>query len=192
MKNAYKTDFAITNGGGIRDSLPASGYAAADLTYIRPKVYTAPDTAIPGPYDITYGDALAVLPFGNFAVTTSLTGADIWKALNNGVSGYPTEGRFPQVAGLKFTFESHKPFGSQVTSVTKSDGTAIKADTTKYSIVTNDYMLYGGDGYTMFNPTSGTIRDLLVDVLANALKADAALGKVTVLPVLDGRITKVG
>jgi len=85
MKSAFKTDFAITNGGGIRDSLPASGYAAADPTYVRPKVFNAPDTTIPGPYDLTYGDALAVLPFGNYAVTTQLTGADIWKALNNGV-----------------------------------------------------------------------------------------------------------
>jgi len=63
---------------------------------------------------------------------------------------------------------------------------------TKYSVVTNDYMLYGGDGYTMFNPKSGTIRDLLVDVLANSLKADAAAGKITTVPAVDGRIVKVG
>lgn len=192
MKKAYKTDFAITNGGGIRDSLPASGYAAGDPKYVRPKIYTSVDSSISGPYDITYGDALAVLPFGNYAVTTTLTGSDIWKALNNGTSGYPTEGRFPQISGLKFTFDPTKTFGSQVTTVTKSDGTSIKADDSKYTIVTNDYMLYGGDGYTMFNPKLGTIRDLLVDVLANALKADAATGKPTLLPSLDGRITKLG
>ncbi len=190
MRNTYKTDFAITNGGGIRDSLPASGYAAGDPTYVRPKLYTAVDTANPGPYDITYGDALAVLPFGNYAVTTTLTGADIWKALNVGASGYPTEGRFPQISGLKFTFDPTKPGYSLVTSVSKSDGTPILPDTKRYTIVTNDYMLYGGDGYTMFNPKSGTIRDLLVDVLANSLRADAAAGKVTSLPALDGRITK--
>ena len=44
----------------------------------------------------------------------------------------------------------------------------------------------------MFNPTKGSIRDLLVDVLADSLKADLSVGKVTKLPALDGRITRVG
>jgi len=192
MRIRYGTDFAITNGGGIRDSLPASGYAAGNPAYKRAKIFTAPDTANPGPYDITYGDALAVLPFGNFAVTTKITGKGLWAAVANGISGYPTEGRFPQISGFKFTFDLSKPLGNQVTAITKADGTTIAADDTVYSVTTNDYMLYGGDGYTMFTPSKGQIRDLLVDVLADTFKADNSAGKSTNVPALDGRITKVG
>jgi 2',3'-cyclic-nucleotide 2'-phosphodiesterase (5'-nucleotidase family) len=193
MRARYKTDFAITNGGGIRDSLPASGYPPLNTSYVRPKVFNAPDTSVSGPFDITYGDALAVLPFGNFAVTTSLTGSDIWKALENGARGYANgDGWFPQISGLRFTFDPTRSAQGLVTAVTKSDGTPVAKDDKVYSIVTNDYMLYGGDGYTMFNPTKGSIRDLLVDVLADALKSDMAAGKVTQLPKLDGRITRVG
>jgi 5'-nucleotidase len=35
------------------------------------------------------------------------------------------------------------------------------------------------------------VRDLLVDVLIDALKADMAAGKVTKMPAADGRIVKV-
>ena len=193
MRIRYKTDFAITNGGGIRDSLPASGYPPVNTSYIRPKVFNAPDTSVAGPFDITYGDALAVLPFGNYAVVTTLTGADIWKALENGARGYANgDGWFPQISGLRFTFDPTHTAGSLVTAVTKTDGTPIAKDDKVYTITTNDYMLYGGDGYTMFNPTKGSIRDLLVDVLADSLKADLSVGKVTKLPALDGRITRVG
>ena len=113
--------------------------------------------------------------------------------MNNGARGYAAgDGWFPQISGLKFTFDPTKTAGSLVTAVTKLDGTPIAADAHVYTITTNDYMLYGGDGYTMFNPTKGSIRDLLVDVLADSIKADAASGKVTQVPALDGRITRVG
>jgi len=193
MRIRYKTDFAITNGGGIRDSLPASGYPPVNTSYVRPKVFNAPDTSVSGPFDLTYGDALAVLPFGNYAVVTTLTGSDIWKALENGARGYANgDGWFPQISGLRFTFDPTRTAGSLVSAVTKTDGTPIAKDDKVYTITTNDYMLYGGDGYTMFNPTKGSIRDLLVDVLADSLKADLTAGKVTQLPKLDGRITRVG
>ncbi|GIV91228.1 MAG: multifunctional 2',3'-cyclic-nucleotide 2'-phosphodiesterase/5'-nucleotidase/3'-nucleotidase [Chloroflexus sp.] len=75
---------AITNGGGIRASIPA------------------------GP--VTVGQILEVLPFGNTLALVTLTGAQVIEALNNGVSQVESgAGRFPQVAGLRFTYDPSLP-----------------------------------------------------------------------------------
>ena len=100
--------------------------------------------------------------------------------------------RFPQISGFKFTFDSSKAVGSRVLTVTKLDGTAIKKDSTMYTVVTNDFMLYGGDGYVgYFNPTMAKFSgQLLLDILVNGIKADMAAGKVTEMPKADGRIVR--
>ncbi len=68
MRATYGTDFAITNAGGLR----------ADLT--------CPETDLPTDFcpsftpplfPITDGQVLTVLPFGNFAVTLELNGAEL-------------------------------------------------------------------------------------------------------------------
>ena len=188
MRAYAKTDIAISNGGGIRDTFPAATYKVVNTSYKRP----APGSS--GPYDVTLGDAISVFPFGNSIATSKMTGTQLWAAMENGVSQYPTAGRFPQISGFKFAFDVSKPVGSRITSITKLDGSAIAKDATEYTVVTNDYMLYGGDGYVgFFNPSIAKFSGkLLLDVLTDALKADLAAGKVTQTPKVDGRITKVG
>ncbi len=186
MRAAAKTDFAITNGGGLRDTFPAAGYKVVNTTYKRPA------TGVTGPFDVTLGDAISVLPFGNSIATSKISGQQLWDALENGVSQYPSAGRFPQISGFKFTFDSSKAVGSRIQTVTKLDGTAIKKDSTMYTVVTNDFMLYGGDGYVgFFNPTMAKFSgQLLLDILVNGIKADMAAGKVTETPKADGRIVR--
>lgn len=188
MRAYAKTDFAISNGGGIRDTFPAATYKVVNTTYKRPAAGSS------GPYDVTLGDAISVFPFGNAVAVSKITGTQLWAAMENGVSQYPTAGRFPQISGFKFSFDVSKPVGSRITSVTKLDGTAIAKDSTQYSVITNDFMLYGGDGYVgFFNPSMAKFSGkLLLDILVDALKADLAAGKVTQTPKVDGRITKVG
>lgn len=187
IRARYGTDLVLLNGGGIRDTFPSKGYVPADTSLRRPATGTS------GPYDVTLGDALTVFPFGNSIATTVITGANLWAALENGVSGYPSDGRFPQVSGLKFTFDASKPVGQRIVSVTKADGTPIAKDGTPYSIATLDFIVNGGDGYgPLFSPAAAQIRDLLVDVFVDAIKADAKAGKVTVPPAADGRTKKVG
>ena len=185
LRAKYKTDFALSNGGGIRDTFPAKTYIPADTKLVRTGT---------GALDVTLGDALTVYPFGNQVATTVVTGANLWAALENGVGGnYPADGRFPQVSGFKFTFDSSKPLGSRIVSVTKNDGTAIPKDSTVYTLTTLDYIIYGGDGYVnVFSPTQAKVFGALLDVFVDALKADMAAGKVTQVPVLDGRVKKVG
>ena len=185
LRAKYKTDFAISNGGGIRDTFPAKTYIPANTALVRTGT---------GALDVTLGDALTVYPFGNQVATTVVTGANLWKALENGVGGnYPADGRFPQVSGLKFSFDASKPVGSRIVSVTKNDGTAIAKDATEYTLTTLDYIIYGGDGYVdVFSPAKAKVYGALLDVFVDALKADMAAGKVTQVPVLDGRVKKVG
>jgi 5'-nucleotidase len=185
MRAKYKTDFVIQNGGGIRDTFPAKTYVPVNTALVRTGT---------GPLDVTLGDALTVYPFGNQIATTVVTGENLWKALENGVGGnYPGDGRFPQISGFKFSFDASKPLGSRIVSVTKLDGTAIPKDATEYTLTTLDFLIYGGDGYlNVFSPTKAKVQGALLDVFTDALKADMAAGKVTQVPVADGRIKKVG
>ncbi len=184
VKSKYKTDLVLLNGGGIRDTFPATTYLPADTTLRRP----TSSASVIGPWDVTLGDAFTVNPFGNNYATTTITGSQLWAALENGVSNYPTDGRFPQVAGMKFTADVTKPKGERVTKVTLTDGTAIAKDSTVYTIATLDFLGYGGDGYTQFSVPKLQIRDRDADVVVEALRADMAAGKVTVMKT-DGRIT---
>jgi 2',3'-cyclic-nucleotide 2'-phosphodiesterase (5'-nucleotidase family) len=185
MRAKYKTDFALQNGGGIRDTFPARTYVPAVTGLVRTGT---------GPLDVTLGDAFTVFPFGNQVATTVVTGANLWKALENGVGGnYPGDGRFPQISGFKFSFDASKPVGSRVVSVTKLDGTEIAKDNKEYTLTTLDFVIYGGDGYlNVFSPAQAKVKGALLDIFVDALKADLAAGKVTQVPVADGRIKKVG
>ena len=185
MRAKYKTDFALLNGGGIRDSFPAKNYLPADTTLVRSGT---------GPLDVTLGDALTVFPFGNQIATTVVTGSNLWTALENGVGGsYPTDGRFPNISGFKFSFDASKAVGSRIVSVTKLDGTPIAKDSKEYTLATPDFIVYGGDGYSnVFTPSKAKVQGALLDLFVDSLKADLAAGKVTQMPTADGRIVKVG
>src|SRR5690606_29162202 len=88
---------AIANGGGLRASIDEG--------------------------EITMGEVLTVLPFSNTLATFELKGADIVASLENGVSQVADGGgRFPQVAGLKYTFDTSKPVGERISDVLVQDG----------------------------------------------------------------------
>ena len=132
---------AVTNSGGLR----------ADIV-------SSPPSAGEQPGEITWGEVFSVLPFGNRTVLITLTGDQLEAALDNGFSPVCdpliATGRFPQVAGLKIDFHC---VGTtpEVDLIAKAPAgpagplTPIgPADTVR--IVTNDFMLTGGDGYTVF------------------------------------------
>ena len=180
IRKKYGTDFALTNGGGIRSSFPASNYTPADKTLVR--------SGATGPYDIVLGDVYTIHPFGNVFSTIEVTGAQMWAALENGVSRGEGDGRWPHVSGLKVSVDLTKPSGSRVVSLTDLTGKAIPKDGTKFTLATIDFIAKGGDGYNMFDVAKLNVRDLDADVIIEALKADAAAGKVTEMK-LDGRMT---
>ena len=189
MRQRAGTQLAITNGGGIRDTFPAKAYSPKDKTLKRPAAGVNP------PYDVVIGDAVSVFPFGNSLYKTSISGWQLWNLLENGVSSFPAHGKFPQISGFKFSFDSTKPANSRIVSVTLDNGVPVKKDSsTFYTIATNDFMFNGGDAYNMNDwnrEKSEFIGDLLLDLLINKVKADAAAGKPTTVTPMTGRIVKV-
>jgi 5'-nucleotidase / UDP-sugar diphosphatase len=167
MRAEAGAQIAITNGGGLRSTIDV------------------------GP--ITVGEVLTVLPFGNTVATMQLKGADVVAALESGVSrvgGSGGTGRFPQVSGLRFTFDAAKEPGSRVTVVEVwQDGAYVAIDPeATYAVATNNFMRTGGDGYVMFrdnavNPYDfgRTLDEVFAEYLAkNAPVNVAAEGRITV------------
>jgi 2',3'-cyclic-nucleotide 2'-phosphodiesterase (5'-nucleotidase family) len=174
-------EFAITNSGGLRDALTCSG--------------TAPGTGFcplftPPPYQITRGQVLAVLPFGNVVATVSINGAELKSMLENGVSLMPSaQGRFPQVSGLCFTYNIEAAAGNRVTGAVRQavDGTCTGAaiDLTAgstYKIAENDFMASAGDGYPNFF-SRATTQELMDQTLADYITANSPIA-----PAIQARI----
>src|SRR5215204_2270217 len=94
LRTTYGTDFAITNSGGIR----------ADLTCPPEGGEFCPTDA--GKLQITEGQVLTALPFGNVAVTVEISGAELKAMLEAGVAAMPAaSGAFPQISGFCFTYD---------------------------------------------------------------------------------------
>jgi len=151
-------DVALTNGGGIRASIPAG--------------------------DITVGQVITVLPFGNYIQTKRVKGSDLIAALELGVGSYPESlGGFPQVAGIKFTFDESKPQGQRVQSAL-INGKPLDRNAT-YLLATNDFMAAGGDNYTMFKDYP--IENDFASLEEAVIKYIRASGQLN--PQKEGRIT---
>lgn len=181
LRLRYGTQIALMNGGGIRAPLPSS-YAPADVTLRR----NSAGYASGPPYDLVMGDVYTVLPFGNVAVTRTITGSQLLGALEHSVSSIPgANGKFLQVSGLRFTYSASAPVGARIVSASLDDGTAISAAGT-YSVVLPDFVNAGGDGYSMLADGAGTTRELLA-----AIVFEHIIGAGTITPSTDGRITKL-
>jgi 5'-nucleotidase len=157
---------AIQNGGGLRASIGAG--------------------------DISMGGVLTVLPFQNTVATFQLTGADVKAALENGLSQIDEgAGRFPQVSGIKYTFDKSKPPGSRLVSVTVQEGTEfVPLDLDKtYGVVSNNYMRAGGDGYSVFAQKGKNAYDFGPDLAG--VVADYLAAHNPYKPYTDGRITQI-
>ena len=180
LREAYGTDFAITNSGGLRDALTCPHVAEGGFC-------PDPMPATP-PFPITRGGVVAVLRFGNVSTTTTLTGAEVKTFLEHGVSSMPgANGRFAQVSGLCFTYDIEAPVGSRVTSIVEqaADGACTGPDIvagTNYTVASNDFTLSGGDGYPNVISKS-TTRNIMSQDLEAYVMAHSPIS-----PTIQGRI----
>nr|WP_263597038.1 bifunctional 2',3'-cyclic-nucleotide 2'-phosphodiesterase/3'-nucleotidase [Metabacillus idriensis] len=162
-KEAKGAQLAITNGGGIRESINEG--------------------------DITLGEVLTVMPFGNTLFVLDVTGEQIVEALEHGVSAVEEgKGQFPQVAGVKFSFTKGLPAGERVidVQVQDEDGSYSPIDPKKtYRVATNGFMGTGGDGYDVFKEATYAEDLFFVDyeVFLEQLEAQDS-----VEPKVEGRI----
>lgn len=171
-RSAAKADIGFVNGGSIR----------ADLTY--------------NPGILDKRAVLSMLPFNNPIVKIEITGKTVREILEHGVarSGANEDnepGRFPQVSGLSFKFDTTKPVGSRVTEI--SIGGKPLEENKSYTLATSDFLVSrGGDGYTMFKNAkilTGAEQapkdsDVFEQAIRNAPNS-------TIAPKLEGRIVRI-
>jgi 5'-nucleotidase len=196
MRWRYGTQLAIVNGGGIRQQLPYCNYTPADHSLKRGNwnttapafttITTCPGYADGAPYDIVLGDAFAVLNFANILNTRTVTGAQLWLAMEHSVRSMPgADGRFAQVSGFKFGFRDDIPSGctapttcaiSRIQWMTLEDGTPIPNDpSVSYTLALTNFTNLGGDGYFMFNDGIGASQEIDWIVMAEYIKANPVL-----------------
>ena len=136
----FKTDIAFMNGGGLRKTVKAG--------------------------DITYGDLLNVLPFGNTVLSAKITGQQVLDMLEFGAENYPEEkGGFLSVSGL--TYEIDTNIKSSVTINDHGEFTGVAGEyrvknvmiggdpldlNKTYTAASINYLLKnGGDGFIVSN-----------------------------------------
>lgn len=155
---------ALMNSGGIRASLDSG--------------------------KVTLGEVMTILPFQNTLATFKVTGKQLLTAIENGVSEVEdVAGRFPQVSGMRFTFDASRPAGDRVTSIETQDeyGWSYLNLYGTYGMVSNNFIRGGGDGYKVFRSASD-IYDFgpdLADVVADYIDANPGYSGYT-----DGRINQ--
>ncbi|MBQ7705662.1 MAG: bifunctional metallophosphatase/5'-nucleotidase [Selenomonadaceae bacterium] len=149
-------DIAIMNGGGIRAGLPSG--------------------------DITRGDILEIAPFGNTLQKAEISGKVLRETLEHSVFGVPAAfGGFLSVSGMTFTFDSSKPAGQRVEEIFIN---GVPLDENKiYTIGAVDFMLMGGDDYTMLKDLKivgeyETLDDVFTEYLNNHGVKDIELGRI--------------
>jgi 5'-nucleotidase len=98
------------------------------------------------------------------------------------------EGRFPQISGIRFSYDSRRLPGSRLVRVS-INGQPLD-DEHVYILATNTYLTEGGDGYSMLtglhylvSPVEGPVVPALI------ISAVVAAGKIE--PQVDGRIVPV-
>ena len=167
-RQATGADVAIANSGSIR----------AD-TIIAPGV-------------LSKRDVLSMLPFNNKVVKIQITGAVLRAALEHGVAGIAPgsqPGAFPQVSGIRFSYDASKTPGARVTSVVVN---GLPLDDRKmYTLASTAYVIVdAGDGYKMFahpnfliSPAQGPNES---DILQKAIVSVNAIA-----PKIEGRITRL-
>ena len=169
--DAYRTisgaDIAFVNGGGIRADIEVG--------------------------DITYGDIIAVHPYGNTLCVVEATGQEILDALemasrstmpeiSDGENAVGENGGFLQVSGLQYTIDTSIPSTVEVDDagmfvscganrrvrdvrVQQKDGGYMPIDPTKtYTLASHNYLLkQGGDGLNMFMDNTLIINEGMLD-----------------------------
>lgn len=163
MIAATGADVALTNGGGIRASIPAG--------------------------EVTMGKIMTAFPFNNAVTVIEVTGKDIVDALKFGVDAYPeVAGKFPHVGGMSYQILT----GGEKNDVVNIVVNGAPIDVTKtYKLATNDFMAVGGDGYDMFKgkpqvTLSGLLSEAVAEHITTLTKKDGQVDY-----KVEGRITEV-
>ncbi|WP_241431989.1 5'-nucleotidase C-terminal domain-containing protein [Haloferax mucosum] len=141
VRNYTGADVAVTNAGGIRDTLyPTDKYDAGEQ------------------FDITRGMVTSTHSFGNTIVVVEVTGAELRDVVESQITPLGMDNQYgtqtqQQVSGVTFEWVPH----SNKSSPTEGDATVqdltvngepVEADET-YTLAVNSYIADGGSGYPL-------------------------------------------
>jgi 2',3'-cyclic-nucleotide 2'-phosphodiesterase (5'-nucleotidase family) len=148
---------AIQNGGGIRGPIGVFVFPPGST---RPEdVIKAPPAANPlaGKEEghVSQIDIENALRFNNDLSLVTLTAAQLQAVMEHGVAATAagvTPGRFPQVSGMKFSFDPTKEPGQRVINLVVGDTVVIRDGAVQggvgpFRVVTLGFLASGGDGY---------------------------------------------
>lgn len=154
---------SVKNGGGIRASIgevivPAGG--TAPVRSVNSEVVDAEGNVVKPEGGISQTDIQTALAFNNDLSVGMLSAAEIVTLLEHGVAALPdANGRFPQIAGIRFSFDPTRAAGDRiedavfvdpetgaVRGVLVDDSEIVNPDQ-DYGLVTLGFLAAGGDGY---------------------------------------------
>jgi 2',3'-cyclic-nucleotide 2'-phosphodiesterase (5'-nucleotidase family) len=131
---------------------------------------------------------VSILPFANKAVKVEVTVEVLRAAHEQGLSQVKgTAGRFPQVSGHRSVFDPTRPAGPRLVTVSVA-GQPLNPQA-EYTLATSDFILGGGDGYTMLKEGK-----ILVTSENGPMDSDFLIERLRagpISPVPDGRVTRV-
>ncbi|MGJ7512019.1 bifunctional metallophosphatase/5'-nucleotidase, partial [Variovorax sp. GT1P44] len=190
---------AFMNAGGVRNP----GFVNPAATY---------------PYNVTYGNAFTVQPFGNSLVTMTLTAQQLKDLLEQQFTGCKgqTAQRVMQVSnGLKYSWSAAAPACSKIVNVvlTPTDVTVtppvatgapdnivvngvVQNPAKTYRVTVNNFMATGGDGFTVLLGGTSALGgaqdiDALTAYLAGGYKAPKPAYDPTLPALAIPRITQL-
>jgi len=168
FRTATGADVAVLNGGSIR----------------------ADEIIKAGP--LTRREVLSLLPFKNKVVKVEVSGAVLRQVLEHGVARSAEDaepGRFPQVSGIRYTFDARRPAGSRIVDVS-INGKPLDLNR-NYTLAATDYVaIDGGDGYAMFKGVRVLLPRERAQFDSDVLQA-AIVARKTIAPSTDGRIKRL-
>jgi len=150
-------EIAFMNGGGIRSSINIG--------------------------EITLGEVITVLPFGNYVETRKYSGSIIKSALEHSVEFLPaTAGSFLQVGGITFDVDISEAKGSRVSNIMVSNEPIDM--TREYTVALNNFLGAGGDNYSMLVGSPILVEyPALDEILVEYIRLHSP-----VAPAVEGRI----
>ena len=115
---------------------------------------------------VTKGDIVNVLPFGNTISFKAVTPKLLYAIMEQGVSGNSgltsdglmagttASGGFPQIAGMKMTYDPNREIGSKVTAIWldgETEPLGREDESRRIIFGSNDFLIAGGNGFSMLS-----------------------------------------
>jgi hypothetical protein len=168
------------NGGGIRSSIGAVDVVSGAKT---PPIANSGASKPAGA--VSQLDIENSLRFNNSLMVCDTTPAGLKAILEHGVFSLGTQGRFPQIGGIRFSYDPTATAGSRVQSIVLVDENdnitgrvvsagAVRSDAPNLiTLVTMNFLAQGGDSYP-FKANADNFRFLLTDGSLSAAQMETS------------------